>query len=88
MITGNNKTKDYVIRRSSKLNPGDVLNMKVINQGLRRILMLGHFDEVGRDFQDTDDPDKVNLVVSVTERKTESSLGAGYSSAMKASSDM
>ncbi|NLJ86313.1 MAG: BamA/TamA family outer membrane protein [Firmicutes bacterium] len=81
MITGNNKTKDYVIRRELKVEPGDVLNMKVINQGLRRILMLGHFDEVGRDFQDTDDPDKVNLVVSVTERKTGVFTGgAGYSS--------
>lgn len=81
IITGNDKTKDYVIRRELKVNPGDVLDMKALNQGLRRVLMLGHFDEVARDFQDTDDPDQVNLVVSVTERKTGVFTGgAGYSS--------
>ena len=81
IITGNDKTKDYVIRRELKVDSGDVLNIKVLNQGLRRVLMLGHFDEVARDFQDTDNPDEVNLVVSVTERKTGVFTGgAGYSS--------
>ena len=81
IITGNDKTKDYVIRRELKVKPGDVLDTKVLNQGLRRVLMLGHFDEVARDFQDTDDPDRVNLVISVTERKTGVFTGgAGYSS--------
>lgn len=81
IITGNDKTKDYVIRRELKVKPGDVLDTKILNQGLRRVLMLGHFDEVARDFQDTDDPDRVNLVISVTERKTGVFTGgAGYSS--------
>ena len=81
IITGNDKTKDYVILRELKVKSGDILDMKALNQGLRRVLMLGHFDEVGRDFQDTDDPDKMNLVVSVTERKTGVfGGGAGYSS--------
>lgn len=82
IIKGNNKTKDYVILRELKVNPGDVLDIKVLNQGLRRVLMLGHFDEVARDFQDTDDPDRVNLIVSVTERKTGVFTGgAGWSNA-------
>lgn len=81
IITGNEKTKDYVIRRELKVEPGDILDMKALNQGLRRVLMLGHFDEVGRDFEDTDDPDRVNLIVKVTERKTGVfGGGAGYSS--------
>ncbi|NLY51933.1 MAG: BamA/TamA family outer membrane protein [Firmicutes bacterium] len=81
IIEGNNKTQDYVIARELKIEPGDVLDMNVLNQGLRRVLMLGYFDEVARDLQDTDDPDKVNLVVTVTERKTGVFTGgAGYSS--------
>ena len=81
LITGNDKTKDYVIRRELKIEPGDILDLKALNQGLRRVLMLGHFDEVGRDFEDTDDPDQINLIVNVTERKTGMfGGGAGYSS--------
>jgi outer membrane protein insertion porin family len=82
IIEGNNKTQDYVIARELKIKSGDILDMNVLNQGLRRVLMLGYFDEVSRDLQDTDDPDKVNLVVTVTERKTGVFTGgAGYSSA-------
>lgn len=82
IIKGNNKTKDHVITRELKIKPGDVLDINALNQGLRRVLMLGYFDEVARDLQDTDDPDKVNLVVTVTERKTGVFTGgAGYSSA-------
>lgn len=81
VITGNNKTKDYVIRRELKLKPGDVLNMDKLNKGLRRVLMLGYFDEVSRDFQDTDNPDEVILEVKVKERKTGVFTGGvGYSS--------
>ena len=43
--TGNEKTGDYVIRRAES-KPGDVLNIKSLNQGLRRVLMLGHFDRL------------------------------------------
>ncbi|NLA57875.1 MAG: BamA/TamA family outer membrane protein [Firmicutes bacterium] len=81
IIKGNDKTRDYVITRELKIKPGDILDINALNQGLRRVLMLGYFDEVARDLQDTDDPDKVNLVVTVTERKTGVFTGgAGYSS--------
>ena len=81
IIKGNDKTQDYVITRELKIKPGDVLDMNALNQGLRRVLMLGYFDEVARDLEDTDDPDKVNLVITVTERKTGVFTGgAGYSS--------
>jgi outer membrane protein insertion porin family len=80
-ISGNEKTKDQVIRRELTLKPGDALNLKELEQSLRRILNLGFFDEVGRKFAETEDPDVADLTVEVKERKTGSaSFGVGYSS--------
>ncbi|MGE5507685.1 MAG: outer membrane protein assembly factor [Chitinophagales bacterium] len=80
-IAGNEKTKEYVIRRELTLKPGDVLNLKELEKSLRRVLNLGFFDEVGRKFTETKDPDVVNVTIEVKERKTGSAaFGAGYSS--------
>jgi outer membrane protein insertion porin family len=80
-ISGNDKTKEQVIRRELTLGPGDVLNLKELEKSLRRVLNLGFFDEVGRKFTETKDPDVVNVTVEVKERKTGSAaFGAGYSS--------
>ncbi|HHW14915.1 MAG TPA: BamA/TamA family outer membrane protein [Firmicutes bacterium] len=80
-ISGNQKTKDHVIRRELTLKPGDVLNMKELDKSLRRVLNLGFFDEVGRKFAETKDPDVVDLTIEVKERKTGSAaFGAVYSS--------
>lgn len=82
-ITGNNKTKDFVIRREiTALKTGDVFNVNKLKEDLRSILNLGFFDEVTPQFKDTDDPDIVDIVIDVKERKTgQAGLGAGYSSA-------
>lgn len=80
-ISGNQKTKDHVIRRELTLKPGDVLNMKELDKSLRRVLNLGFFDEVGRKFAETKDPDVVDVTIEVKERKTGSAaFGAAYSS--------
>lgn len=81
IIEGNEKTKDFVILRELGMEPGEVVNVNDLNKGLHRILMLGYFDEVSRQFEPTEDPDKVNLKIKVTERKTGVlSGGVGYSS--------
>ncbi|MGE5553973.1 MAG: outer membrane protein assembly factor [Betaproteobacteria bacterium] len=80
-IAGNQKTKEHVIRRELTIKPGDVLNLKELEKSLRRVLNLGFFDEVGRKFVETKDPDVADLTIEVKERKTgQASFGAAYSS--------
>ncbi len=81
-ITGNSKTKEFVIRRELTLKSGDVLNMNKLKTDLWKILNLGFFDEVVPYFETTDNPDVVDLKIEVKERKTgTAALGAGYGSA-------
>ncbi|MBI2914317.1 MAG: BamA/TamA family outer membrane protein [Firmicutes bacterium] len=82
-VEGNKKTREYVIRREFSLKPGDVVDAKELSRSLRRVLMLGFFDEVSADFGEVkaSDPDKIDVVVNVKERSTgAASFGAGYSS--------
>lgn len=80
-ISGNEKTKDHVIRRELSIKQGDVLNLKELEKSLRRVLNLGFFDEVGRKFAETKDPDVADVTIEVKERKTgTATFGAGYSS--------
>ncbi len=70
LLEGNEKTKDYVILRQIRTKPGDVLNLIELNKDLRNILNLGFFDDVSREFRETNDPDVVDLVITVKERRT------------------
>ncbi|HHU60465.1 MAG TPA: BamA/TamA family outer membrane protein [Natronincola sp.] len=80
-IVGNKKTKDFVIERELSLKPGDPVNLQKIDGGLRKVLMLGFFDEISRDFSDEEDPDETVLTVNLEERKTGSAtFGVAYSS--------
>ncbi|MDI3279757.1 MAG: BamA/TamA family outer membrane protein [Bacillota bacterium] len=80
-ITGNQKTKDYVIRREIRTRPGEVLDLKKLQADLRRVANLGFFDEVSRKFSETSDPDVTDLTIEVKERKTgTAAAGAGWSS--------
>lgn len=80
-ITGNEKTKEFVIRRELTMDSGDVLNMNTLRTDLWKILHLGFFDEVLPHFEPTEDPDVVDLKIEVKERKTgTAAVGAGYGS--------
>lgn len=80
IIEGNEKTKDFVIEREFSFEPGDPVNIHEVDQSLRRVLMLGFFDEISRDFSEEDDPDETVLTVSLKERKTGSAtFGISYS---------
>ncbi len=81
LIDGNEKTMDHVILRELSVSPGDILDMNKINNSLRRILMLGFFDEISRSFDDGENPDETIMTIHVTESKTgAATFGAGYSS--------
>ncbi len=82
VITGNEKTKDFVIERELTFEAGDPVDIKAIDQSLRRLLMLGYFDEISREFSQEDDPDKTVLTINLKERKTgAATFGVGYSTA-------
>ena len=88
-ITGNEKTKDYVIRRELVIGEGEVFNYKKILRSQEKLYNLGYFkrldiegeEGVKIDTYPGTEPDIVNLVFDVKEKKTGTlNLGAGYSS--------
>jgi outer membrane protein insertion porin family len=81
-ITGNNRTRDYVIRREVRLTEGSVYNSKEIDRSKQEVNNLGFFEEVKFNTEPGSAANKVNLNVEVKERPTgQFSIGAGYSSA-------
>lgn len=88
-ITGNEKTKDYVIRRELAIGEGEVFNYKKILRSQEKLYNLGYFkrldiegeEGVKIDTYPGKEPDIMNLVFDVKEKKTGTlNLGAGYSS--------
>ncbi|MCG8531913.1 MAG: BamA/TamA family outer membrane protein, partial [Desulfovibrionales bacterium] len=81
-IMGNDKTRDYVIRRELDIKPGEVFNLNQVQLDLRNIYNLGLFEDVKpRIEQAQEGSNEVNLVIEVDEKKTGNlNTGAGYSS--------
>ncbi len=78
-IRGNDKTRDYVIRRELDLNEGDAYNQTMVQRAKRRLEGLGFFQTVNVSTAPGSEPDQVILVVDVTEKSTgEFSIGGGY----------
>jgi len=79
-IQGNDRTRDIVIRRELRLYPGDQFDGLKLRRSKERLRNLGYFEDIGYDIEDTDIPNKKNLIVQVQEAKTGSfSFGGGYS---------
>ncbi len=83
-VTGNKKTRTYVILREMDLKPGDVYNSKVLVRDLTRIYDLDFFEvdvEQWYKLEPGSDIGKLRVVVPVKEKKTgQITLGVGYSS--------
>lgn len=78
-ISGNTKTKDYVIRREFDLSEGDALNATLIRRAKRRLESLGFFQSVDIATKPGSAPDQVVLAVTLAENSTgEFSVGGGY----------
>ena len=78
-IRGNNRTRDYVIRREFDVLEGDAFNKALISKAERRLNRLGFFKNV-KVTTDQVAPDRVAINVDVEEQSTgEISFGAGYS---------
>jgi len=80
-ISGNDRTRDNVIRRELRLAEGGVFNSKALRQSSQALQRLQFFDEVNITPEPTIDPTRMNINIEVKERSTGSfSIGAGYSS--------
>ncbi len=81
-IAGNTRTVDRVIRREVQLVEGQLYSARSIRNSKSRLDALGFFEEVNLETKKTDQPDQIDLDVTVVEKPTGSlSFGAGYSSA-------
>lgn len=79
-IKGNEKTKEYVIRREMKVKPGDIFSLKQIQEDMRNVANLGFFSNVQPRIERIADSGKVDLLIEVEENKTGNfQVGAVYS---------
>lgn len=79
-ITGNTKTRDFVIRRELAFGEGDPFNRSMVIRGRDSIQNLGYFSKVEVSTAPGSSADKVVLNINVTETSTgEYGASAGYS---------
>jgi outer membrane protein insertion porin family len=80
-IRGNEKTKDKVLRRELAVTPGEVFDTTRVRLSKDRLEGLNFFEKVEARPEDTDIPNRKNLIVSVEEKNTGNfTIGAGFSS--------
>src|SRR3569623_1314890 len=78
-ITGNSKTRGFVIRREQGFAEGDPFSPALVAQGKTNIHALGFFSAVSITPEQGSAPDKVVLNIAVTEQSTGSyGVSAGY----------
>jgi outer membrane protein insertion porin family len=79
-ISGNDKTRDKVIRRELRLNEQDLVDTRLLRRSFQRINNLNFFDSV-EIVPERVGSDQVDLGVRVKEKSTGAfSIGGGYSS--------
>ncbi|WP_153768932.1 outer membrane protein assembly factor BamA [Labrenzia sp. CE80] len=79
-IIGNDRTREYVIRREFDLAEGDAFNRALVDKAERRLNNLGFFERVSITTAQGSAPDRVVINVQVDEKATgEVSFGVGYS---------
>lgn len=79
-IIGNTRTYDDVIRRELRIEEGDPFSLSKFNRSVQRINNLGYFERVNVIKERGDQPNKLNILIEVQEKKTgELQFGIGYS---------
>ena len=80
-ITGNNRTRDYVILREMQSKPGDVVKNEILREDIRRIFNLNYFQSVDPYFSESVTPNHYNLKLDIKERDSmaQFSFGGSYS---------
>jgi outer membrane protein insertion porin family len=81
IIKGNVKTKDKVLRRELAVYPGEVYDMVRVKISKGKLDQMQYFEKVDTEAQETDVPNRKDLVIGVEEKNTGNvSVGAGFSS--------
>jgi outer membrane protein insertion porin family len=81
LVSGNNKTRDNVVRRELLTTEQELFSGNMVTQSRNALQRTGYFEDVQLTTKKTDQPDTVDLHVDVKEGSTGTfSLGAGYSS--------
>jgi outer membrane protein insertion porin family len=79
-ISGNTRTRDWVIRREFDIGEGDAYNRVLVDRAERRLRNLGYFKTVKINNEPGSAPDRVILQVIVEDQPTgEFSVSGGYS---------
>lgn len=79
-ISGNTRTRDYVIRREFDFAEGDAFNRVLVDRAQRRLEALGFFESVRITTAQGSSSDRIVLNVTVVEQSTgDFSFGVGYS---------
>lgn len=83
LISGNEKTKDYIVARNILTEAGMVYNENLIREDLVRLYATQAFKDVKRDIEPCEnDPNKYDVTIQVEEQRTASvSIGGGLDSA-------
>lgn len=83
-ISGNDKTRDHVIRREVRLDEGDTFSTRLLRRSYERITNLNFFENVEMSPEPKPGEDVVDINIKVKEKSTGSfSVGGGYSSTDK-----
>ena len=83
LITGNEKTKEYIIERNIMTEPGTVYNENIVKQDLVRLYSTQAFKDVNRTIEvSEDDPEQFDITIELKEQRTASvTVGGGLDSA-------
>lgn len=78
-VSGNTKTKEKVIRRELRINPGDTFSKAALERSQREVWVLNYFSDVKIDYWPVGE-DKIDLKFTVDEKSTDlANMSAGWS---------
>ena len=81
LISGNKKTEDKVIRREILVLEGQVFHQNLVRLSEAMVMRTGYFEKVSVTTQASGEPNRIDILVDVTERSTgQFQIGAGFSS--------
>ena len=70
IITGNTKTKDYVIRRELGIETGDIYSLSKIQRGIRNLGNTQFFSAIAPDFAQGSEENLIDMIIAVEEGST------------------
>ncbi|MBM4296393.1 MAG: outer membrane protein assembly factor BamA, partial [Deltaproteobacteria bacterium] len=81
LVSGNSKTRDYVVRRELLAHEQELFSRNKINQSKNALQRTGYFEDVQINSKKTDHADTLDLQVDVKEGPTGTfQIGGGYNS--------